>query len=302
MSYIDDEAGRIRVISIKTKKKNKQKKLNVLKGIPYNMRETEASIVICSDNPERVAAQIAQLESIADHPLVSSGSKKIIDTYFDTNQKVLEKKRIAIRLREVNGEYWVAVKGPSLNGIPNVDRSENEFNWSQLGKAKIIDYLKTNANVKGLQLGRSNSDLIETEPLKVLQETGLVIVQRRENFRESRNILSKNSSHKVDQVLAELDIDHVVYHFNFRDVSLYNIEIEQREATGNLILNTIVDELISIYGPDTFKKWNYGKLALGKGIEKLHRDNTLKGMMINDNTLRREAYDKIEEFIRNEEV
>lgn len=276
------------------------------------MREAEASIVICSDNPERVAAQIAQLKSIANYPLVSRGSKKIIDTYFDTNQKVLEKKRIAIRLREIDGEYWIAVKGPSLEGISNVDRSENEFKWYHSSKTRIIDFLKTTANVEGFQLGITNSGFVETEPLEALQKIGLIIVQKRENFREIRNILSSDSSDKDDQVLAELDIDHVVYRSNSIDISLYNIEIEQkmagqetekeRDTTGYSILDTVVDELSSKYYPAIFRKWNYGKLALGKGIERLLKNGTLKDMVDSNNNLRREAYDRIEGYIQLGEV
>jgi hypothetical protein len=274
------------------------------------MREIEASLVICSDNSERIAKQIAQLDSIADHTLVSTGSKKIVDTYFDTSDRILEKRRVALRIREIDGNYWITVKGSSQDGIPNVDRLEKEVKWSHDNITRIIDYLKNIASIEGLRAGKRNFS--DAKPIEMLQETGFVIVQRRENFREMRNILSRNSKHQDSPVLAEVDIDHVIYHFNSTDLSLYDIEIEEKtsgkvarkdkDTISNSILDTIVEELISRYGPDTFKKWNYGKLALGKGIAKLLKDNILKDMVDRDNNLKREAYVKIEEYIQHAEV
>jgi uncharacterized protein YjbK/uncharacterized membrane protein YhiD involved in acid resistance len=315
MSYLDEEKGLIRVRKKEQQKEDNKQDMKIEYKKKYqhnNMRETEASIVICSDSAKRLAAQIARLDSIADYPLVKMGSKKIVDTYFDTNQKVLAKKRVALRVREIDGDYWIAVKGPTADGISNIDRSEYEVNWSHHNITKIVDYLKKTANVEGLKVVKTNTGLVETEPLKFLQAIGLVIVQRRENLRKIRYILSKNSSNQNDRVLAELDIDHVIYHFNFGNVSLYDIEIEEKvteqearkdkDIFSNSILDEIVGELISKYGPETFRKWKFGKLALGKGIEKLQKDNALKDMVDNNNNLRREAYDKIEEYIQHEEV
>jgi hypothetical protein len=319
MSYLHEEKGRIRVLHKKNQLQEKNNRQDVEKAPNKkkkmaknnNQRETEASLIICSEDPEGLAKQIAQLDSIADFPLVLMGGKKIVDTYFDTNPRILEKERVALRIREINGDYWIAVKGPSQDGILNVDRSENEHKWSHDSLTKIIHYLKNTTRLE-IQTEKANLSHSNTEPITVLQDIGLVIVQRRENFREIRNILGKNSQHPDGSVLAELDIDHVIYHLNSTEVSLYDIEIEETEMgrevrkdgeiNNNSLLDTIVDELISTYGSNTFKKWNYGKLALGKGIEKLLKDSILKDMMYKNNNLRREAYDKIEEYIQHGEV
>ncbi len=62
---------------------------------------------------------------------------------------VLEKEECALRIRAINGDHWTAVKGPSQDLIPNIDRSENELKWSHDSLTEIIHYLKNITGIKG---------------------------------------------------------------------------------------------------------------------------------------------------------
>jgi hypothetical protein len=268
-------------------------------------KEREASLMICADNPQQIAKEISDLSSIAHYKLASTETRKIQinDIYFDTTKRSLHKKKLALRIREVEGKYWITLKGNSQqNGIAAVERDENEQEWSDNASRNIITQLRNLESVTEIQ---EKSDYKETDPINTLESVGLERIQERLTCRKKIGIVNGNGNDKNRPVLAELDIDRVEYNFfkpSSRKISIYNIEIEEKEKikegdTSPSVVSTLVEWLISTYGQDLLRGWIYGKFALGKGIEKLLNE---EGLEVDANTyLKCNALDEIERYIRD---
>jgi len=76
-------------------------------------REIEATLIICSAEPEVIAREIAGLSSIENYRLLPQDSKEIHDRYFDTVDRTLESRKLALRVRQIGGRSWITLKGPS---------------------------------------------------------------------------------------------------------------------------------------------------------------------------------------------
>jgi len=100
-------------------------------------QELEATLLICSENPQEIVGQVASLTGIEDYRLLPQDPSKIHDIYFDTPDAFLNNKKIALRLRQIGTEQWITLKGPSyLTGWGSMERLEIEESWSK--KSLII--------------------------------------------------------------------------------------------------------------------------------------------------------------------
>jgi hypothetical protein len=222
--------------------------------------------------------------------------------YFDTPReprRFLQEKNFALRIRKIDDKHWITLKGPSKeNGHDNVvERLEYEQQWSMGALDNIIHQLMV--NIGDIEL--RNVEKYSDDPVAVLKDMGLEEIQKRNNYRKFIDIAKPGD--KEDIIVAELDIDHVRYHFNSCKVFFYNIEIEKKDTTQNhSVVENIVVNLLSKYGNNILRKWNYGKLALGKGIEKLRDENKLSGLVDSNNYLKCSALNIIETYIQNRAV
>lgn len=256
-------------------------------------REIEATLIICSEDPQTIAGLIADLKSIGDYQLLPQETQIIHDLYFDTPDHVMQAQKIALRIREIGTRRWVAIKGHSqmIDGEGGVERLEIEEEWSEGALTKILKELRN----RGIKIMPPCQDPGYAHPLDIIIDLGLEIVQDRETHREVRNITKNRESNLI---LAELAVDSVIYHFINQKVRHYEVEIEEKTENGSAVLRMVSQNLVRMFTP-VLRKWVYSKLATGKIIEKLLRDGSLKGLLDMDNNLKPAAYTKIEDCLKS---
>ena len=239
-----------------------------------NHQEIEITLIICSERPDDVARQVAEINQIGNYLLLPQHLDKIRDLYLDTNYGALQKQKLSFRLREICGIYWLTLKGPAqLNEWGAKQRLEIEDIYSEKILAEIINEL-INRDIK-IQPSDKNRDPIHQ--IESLHSLGFEIIQDRENNRIVRNVISPGEDN--GKVLAELTVDSVVYHFKNQDIFHYEVEIEAKSKDSSNVLKSISESLIEIYGP-VLRKWTPGKYVTGEAIEKLLRNGSLEGLRL----------------------
>lgn len=248
--------------------------------------ELELVLLIVSDNPGSTAARIAKLESIDEYRLIPEPTKILHDIYLDTPDHNLGKKRINLRIRGSGGNYWITLKvSPGLFTRRRHERQEVEIPWSRESLSQITGMLVQ----RGVRLTMAPRLDLSLSQVDVMRQMGLQIVQDRETERTPRNIVeAKNES----EVLAELEIDSVLYHFERHQIRLYELELEAKSQKGRGVLEDLSRRLLRDYASE-LRRWRYGKLVTGEKIERLlgtgELDNLVKG-----STLKPEGYSRIE--------
>ena len=73
--------------------------------------ETEIKLIIVDPDPEKIRDNVAALTHLGDYPLRIEPDLKIRDYYFDTEERLLQRKSLALRLRISNGQQHLTLKG-----------------------------------------------------------------------------------------------------------------------------------------------------------------------------------------------
>ncbi len=249
-------------------------------------RETEAALVIRSGRAEKIAAEIAKLRAVGGYRLERGETQKIRDIYFDTPDRALEKQRLGLRIRQVNGKTLITLKGPSRRNGAIRARLEIEAVWSQKALVRVLRELRA----RGVRVRAESEEFEIDDALETLEELDFQIIQDRQTRRLVRNILKKNSTRKV--VVAELVIDSVSYHFGKQIVHLHEIEIESKIRNGNAAgLAKLVNDLVEMYQP-ALREWE-SKLATGRAIAELSKDRVFKKLIGRGGNLKPAALDAI---------
>jgi inorganic triphosphatase YgiF len=215
--------------------------------------------MIVADQPQEVAERLAQLSSVAGYPLEVSGDQRIHDRYFDTSDRSLAARRIALRVRQVNGSTLIAVKGPS-RAMPwgTNERFELEEGWSARALNDVLRKLRE--NVVSVP---DSASIDRHSPDATLENLGFLVVQDRETERRIRHVMSD------DEVAAELAIDGVTFHLGEMDGRLYEVEVEAKRPGVAQVLKRVIDALRDMPG---LQPWPYSKLATGNGLARLVSD------------------------------
>ena len=221
--------------------------------------EEEATLVVRSEEPERLLSEIAELHSLGAYALLPCADQAIRDRYFDTPDRTLSAKRVSLRVREVAGQTLLTLKGPGQQTFEGAARRrELELPWSRSALQRVLDALQA-YGVRLQQLGGDPAAGATT----ALETLGLQTVQHRETHRKIRQVLlPKDGGYEY---VAELALDSVVYHFAETDVRHYEIEIEAKSEKGAAAVRTLEQELLQRY-PDALTSWPHSKLATGYAI------------------------------------
>ncbi len=248
-------------------------------------KEVELVLMIVAKDPRTVAQEIAMLDSMAGYRLSRQPPRVMHDVYFDTEDGRLKQRRINLRVRHLDGSYWLTMKrSPGTFAFRRNEREELEIPWSQSSLNRILEELAGQSVKLTSPIFNGGSD-----PVEVLKSTGLVVTQDRETRREARNALLE----KGDQVpLAELAVDSVKYNLMTLAVSLCEVEIEAKSREGRGALDTIKKALQDRFGSD-LRPWKHGKLVTGKAIRRLLEKGELQGL-VEGGFLRPEAFEKID--------
>ena len=142
---------------------------------------------------------------------------------------------------------------------------------------------------------QQRQDFDRVHPLEVMTSLGLEVIQDRETHRQVRNIVFVGEESR--SALAELAIDSVVYHFGDQQICHHEVEIEAKVEDGSTALKTVIESLVAMYG-SALRRWDHGKLATGKAIEKLLSEGALEGLLDINNNLKPVAYDRVDDYLK----
>ncbi|MDA0734883.1 MAG: CYTH domain-containing protein [Chloroflexi bacterium] len=248
------------------------------------MLEIEATLIICSETPQKVVANVAALSSAGQYALQPRPPASIRDYYLDTTEQILRQANFNLRLREIDQALWLTLKGPPKRLAEGIsERLELEIPWSPDSLARI----KADLASRDIMLPTIPLTPGSTSPLVALAAAGLETIQQRDNHRQIRNI--RDCAIPDNPPLAELSIDSVVYHFGQRPIRHYEVEIEAKSEAGVTALPGLTQGLADQY-PSTLRRWGHGKLATGRAIEALLEQGQLDSLLGNDGELMPSAY------------
>lgn len=247
--------------------------------------------MVRSQDPASVLNRVLAIQSLAGYQLVPKTPRAMRDVYFETVEGSLKRRRLNLRVRGVGGAYWVTLKrNPGLFFWKRNERQEIELPWSQDSFAQIVGELSR----LGVGLEKENpTDL--SSPVEVMKRVGFRVLQDRETLRTVIEIMGKTG--RGEEVLAEVALDSVLYHFQGQDLRLYELEVEAKSRRGRGTLGPMVDALTGLLEPE-LQKWRFGKLATGRAIERLLSQGSLKGLVENEK-LKPEAYDIVLEALKS---
>ena len=255
------------------------------------MKEVEATLIICSDTPDRVVDEVGALTSVAGYRLEPQPSALINDYYVDTPNGALHQKGVTLRLRQVGSTPLLTLKGSptySTGGI--AERLEIEMPWSEDSLARIVHQLAT----RGIHLAEGAGVPANATPMETLTGMGLELIQHRENLRRIRNIVE--ASVEPGRRLAELAIDSVIYHLGQWRINHYEVEVEAKADHAIQVIQAVTDHLLQSY-PSALQTWRHGTLSTGKAIEALLLRGEMEGLVNSQSQLRPAAYQLVHNFL-----
>jgi CYTH domain-containing protein len=252
-------------------------------------REIESTLVVVSETPEAILHAIEGLDEVAGYGLADPRPERIHDRYLDTAERELKKRKIALRVRELDGRVLLTLKGPSAVGQwGSEDRGELEVEWSEQPWKKVRAELERH----GVSV-RAVPDQNAADALDALATAGLEIVQDREAQRRIRDVNHRSGG---PGRVAELALDTVTYHLSDRDVRHYEVEIEAKSGEGAEAVAAVTTALTGRYWP-WLRPWHHGKLATGQAVAALVGDGRTRDLVGRDGSLEPSAYDAIAEAL-----
>lgn len=253
-------------------------------------REIESILLILSDHPEELVKKIADKTSVGDFSLVNPLTKVLSDTYFDTPDHLLSRRKLNLRIRTDNQERWITMKThPRRTLWGGMVRSEMEVPWSPDALEKVISELK----IPPAQSPAPKGEEAASDPIGFLKGKGLVPIQHRETQRQVRGVTSGSNPASL---LAELDLDSVLYDFDGQKIRMFEIEVESKSEKGPSVVKSVTRSLKGEYGA-LLRSWRHGKLATGNGIIRMLNAGELSPLIDSENRLRPAAFEKLNRIL-----
>ena len=251
--------------------------------------EVEAVLIIKGD-VDAVLKELADLRSILNYRLEPGQSKTIHDRYFDTIDRRLRKRGANLRIREIDGSLFISVKSHTRRTLRGATaRREIEVPWSKQNLLSHIKDLELEAD-----LALPERQFSDADPLAAMEATGLQLVQDRETRREVRDV---SSVRKPDLVLAELAIDRVTYHIGNHNISIFEVEVEEKAKGSSSVISDLTKALLQAYQP-SLQKWSHGKFVTGLAIQRLLETEPADNLLGQDR-LKPEALGTIDRALRS---
>jgi hypothetical protein len=256
------------------------------KGVPMERgHEIEAALIVYADAPQAIEQRLAGVQTLAEFSLLPRATQTIKDVYFDTTDRSLQARLIALRVRWLDGTPLVTMKADSHRALAGEDRLEIEAPWSPSALHDVVSELRS----RGVGVPGSPGELGSADPIAVMASLGLEQVQTRSTRRTPRDVVARGAD---SEPVAELAIDAVTYRFREGRVRLLEVEVEAKgkgdAATVERITTCLRDEFSSQLRP-----WPYGKLPTGQAVQQLLADGQLDGLTGEDGMLRPAACEQI---------
>jgi hypothetical protein len=248
--------------------------------------EYESTLVISAEAPDEVIRELENLGGIGGFRLVRRETAQLRDRYYDTLAGVLADRRLALRLRELDGELYLTLKGPSgATFWGRESRFEIEHPYSDKALTDILVELRK----REIALPSATVPTRSTDPVEMLAANGLELIQDRVTTRRLREVAARGDAGRP---LAELGIDSVVYTFGRRAVRHHEVEVEAKAKGGKEAVDAVTQALCQRYWP-SLRPWRYGKLPTGKGIAQLLERRAGRELLARGGVLKPTAYTAI---------
>jgi hypothetical protein len=250
---------------------------------PAKPTETEATLLIAADAPERVADAVAALTELDGFALLPTPEQSIRDWYFDTPDGALAGARTGLRVRELDAQRLLTIKGaPRPGPHGTVTRDEQEQSWPDGAWALLRTEL---GELLGVPAAPPASD-----PVRALDALGLVIVQDRRIARRPRSALPPSGARAR---VAELVVDAVLFDLGGRAVRHHELELEVKAEGGDEAVGRLAESLERRFAP-SLRPWHLGKLSTGRALARLIDELGADAVLTADGRVRPSAYDEIE--------
>ncbi len=210
----------------------------------------------------------------------------IVDTYYDTRNYDLRKRKYGLRTRVSGSNQLVTLKGPAIftnSGALQREEFESVFD---LEFAKVLF-----AKIKLIGMHASELPRHGNKVVNFFSSLGLAPVQVRQTQREIRKLCQKDSP----APLAEFSIDTVQYEIGKLKVVHKEIEVELLKGCSFDDFEYLIGVLkrtLSVVS----RVWSVDKLALGFFLEEYSRKGLLERHISDYGRLDEKLYKTIEEM------
>lgn len=250
--------------------------------------EMETTLVVLGDEPQNLMEELSTHEVIGPYRLASRGMKVFTDTYFDTLERSLSGRGIALRTRDTAGSVIFCIKqGERIQATGAAVREELEFPWS----VQCLDHA-----ARIIQAPPTSPIEVPSHvdsPTQCLARLGLFPVQSRKTIRLVLDVSSVDRR----ETIAELALDEVSYSISGCSILHYEIEVEGTNSSSENHIVCFTDLLRNSY-PHKLMRWDHNKLITGMAMEELIKDGTLVTVPGKMTRLSRSSYDVIDAFLK----
>lgn len=259
------------------------------------MQETEITLVPVCPRAGQILADVSRLTHIGPYALLPKQPQWLHDYYLDTADQALRAQRFALRLRQVEQQWWLTLKGaPKVTDYGALERLEIEYLWSADGPARICEALAQ----RNVILRVGGPSIKECDALTALAALGLVQIQVHDNNRELRDVVTCEGKQRL---IAELALDRVRYRFGHTDLHHYELELESKARDGSNVLRPMSQLLLTRYGPD-LRIWCHSKLATGLALCALLNEHAVNAMRDHVGDVCPSVYDLVDRYLGRSDV
>lgn len=251
-----------------------------------NQVEIETTLALCSESPDRLVGEVANLTKVGPYSLTPGPDVAIRDVYLDLPDRSLRSLGFGLRLRLVDREQLITLKGRAQDvSGGGLKREEIELAWSPEALERIVGRLAES----GLTLTSPCSANEWHEPQTIISKMGLITDHTRSTVRRPRDV---STCDEPPAVVAELVIDSVVFFLEFGPVRHYEIEVEAKGVGTVANIQDVSNTLLAGW-PDSLREWHFGKRSTARAVEWLLAEHGPDGILSHSGALLPGAYDLI---------